>query len=126
RMQKLIIEDDEGRTTVVPLVRDELTIGRREGNTIRLTERNISRQHARLLKKNGVVFIEDLGSYTGVRVNGVRIEAPASLKDSDQVSIGDYKLSVKSEGAADAAPATMAAPAPAPARPTILDNLPAE
>src|SRR6202040_939631 len=31
---KLIIEDDEGRKTVVPLVRDEITIGRQEGNTI--------------------------------------------------------------------------------------------
>ena len=116
-MQKLIIEDDEGRTTVVPLVRDELTIGRREGNTIRLTERNVSRQHARLFKKNGAVFVEDLGSYTGVRVNGVRIEAPAPLKDGDQVSIGDYKLSVKSEAAVE--------PAPAPANPTVVDNLPA-
>ncbi len=39
-MVKLIIEDDEGKTTVVPLIRDEITIGRKEGNTIRLTERN--------------------------------------------------------------------------------------
>jgi len=127
-MQKLIIEDDEGRTTVVPLVRDELSIGRREGNTIRLTERNVSRQHARLLKKNGAVFIEDLGSYTGVRVNGARIEAPTQVKDGDQVSIGDYKLSVKSETAADATPAVAAsapAPAAAPPLPTLVDNLPA-
>ena len=35
-MVKLIIEDDEGKTTVVPLIRDEITIGRKEGNTIRL------------------------------------------------------------------------------------------
>ena len=39
---KLIIEDDEGRKTVVPFARDEITIGRQEGNTIRLTERNVS------------------------------------------------------------------------------------
>ena len=37
---KLIIEDDEGRKTVVPFARDEISIGRLEGNTIRLTERN--------------------------------------------------------------------------------------
>lgn len=96
-MQKLIIEDDEGRTTVVPLVRDELTIGRKEGNTIRLTERNVSRRHARLFKKNGDVCVEDFGSYTGVKVNGVRISAPTVLHDSDQVLIGDYKLAVRSE-----------------------------
>ena len=47
-MFKLTIEDDEGKTTVVPLARDEITIGRLEGNTIRLTERNVSRRHARL------------------------------------------------------------------------------
>ena len=60
-MFKLIIEDDEGHTTVVPLVKDEITIGRKEGNTIRLTERNVSRHHARLIRSNGSFFIEDLG-----------------------------------------------------------------
>lgn len=97
-MHKLIIEDDEGRTTVVPLVREELSIGRKEGNAIRLTERNVSRRHARLLTSDGGVIIEDLGSFTGVRVNGVRIEVPTPVRDGDQVSIGDYKLSVKLEG----------------------------
>jgi pSer/pThr/pTyr-binding forkhead associated (FHA) protein len=105
-MHKLIIEDDEGRTTVVPLVRDELTIGRKEGNAIRLTERNVSRRHARLFKRNGDVCVEDFASYTGVRVNGVRINAPTALRDSDQVQIGDYKLSVRSE-AADVVPPTV-------------------
>ena len=52
-MLKLIIEDDEGRKTVVPFVRDEITIGRKEGNTIRLTERNVSRRHARIVIEDG-------------------------------------------------------------------------
>ena len=56
---KLSIEDDEGKTTVVPLARDEMTVGRMEGNTIRLTERNVSRRHARLSRQNGALFIED-------------------------------------------------------------------
>jgi len=47
-LYKLIIEDDEGHTTVVPLVKEEITIGRKEGNTIRLTERNVSYQVERL------------------------------------------------------------------------------
>ena len=52
-MWKLVIEDDEGKRTVVPLTRDQYSIGRKDGNTIRLTERNVSREHARLYKKNG-------------------------------------------------------------------------
>ena len=47
-MIRLVISDNEGTTTVVPLVRDEVSIGRKEGNTIRLTERNISREHCRI------------------------------------------------------------------------------
>jgi len=49
-MHKLIIEDDEGKAVVVPLIREEISIGRQEGNTIRLTERNVSRRHARLVR----------------------------------------------------------------------------
>lgn len=97
-MFKLVIQDDEGKTTVVPLIRDEITIGRKEGNTIRLTERNVSRRHARILRNNGEVQIEDLGSYNGIRVNNSRIAERVSLRVSDQVQIGDYKLYLKAEG----------------------------
>ncbi len=50
-MWKLVIEDDEGKRTVVPLSREQYSIGRKDGNTIRLTERNVSREHARIVKK---------------------------------------------------------------------------
>src|SRR5689334_7577143 len=102
-MFKLVIQDDEGKTTVVPLIRDEITIGRKEGNTIRLTERNVSRKHARIVRANGAVAIEDLGSYNGVRVNGTRISQRTPLTISDRVQIGDYLIELKAEGAEQAA-----------------------
>src|SRR6478752_7058310 len=94
-MYKLIIEDDEGKTTVVPLIRDEITIGRKEGNTIRLTERNVSRKHARLLKSNGAIYIEDLSSYNGIKVNGEKIAERAPIAEGDRIQIGDYQLALK-------------------------------
>ncbi len=100
---KLIIEDDEGRKTVVPFLREELTIGRQEGNTIRLTERNVSRRHCRLTRQNGHVFIEDLGSYNGVRVNGDRIGERQPVKPGDLIEVGDYDLAIEAEAAAQAA-----------------------
>jgi pSer/pThr/pTyr-binding forkhead associated (FHA) protein/Tfp pilus assembly protein PilF len=112
-MYKLQIRDDEGRTTVVPLLRDEVTIGRKEGNTIRLTERNVSRRHARLLKKNGKVWIEDLSRY-GTRINGRRISDKTSIEPGDSILIGDYELSLEADGAAASAgvsPDAAAAPA---------------
>jgi pSer/pThr/pTyr-binding forkhead associated (FHA) protein len=115
-MYKLIIEDDEGKTTVVPLIRDEITIGRKEGNTIRLTERNVSRRHAKLVKSNGTVFIEDLTSYNGIKVNGDRIAGRAPVNEGDRVQIGDYQLALKLDKATAAgtsAAATSGATAPA-------------
>ncbi len=98
-MYKLVIQDDEGKTTVVPLIRDELTIGRKEGNTIRLTERNVSRAHARLTRANGTVVIEDLNSYNGIRVNGSRIQGRATIAETDRVQIGDYLIEIRSAAA---------------------------
>jgi pSer/pThr/pTyr-binding forkhead associated (FHA) protein len=101
-MYKLVISDDEGKTTVVPLIRDEITIGRKEGNTIRLTDRNVSRFHARVIRKEESFFIEDLGSLCGTNVNAKILRSESQVITSgDQVSIGDYSLSIRSDVAAD-------------------------
>ncbi|MFL5413056.1 MAG: FHA domain-containing protein, partial [Myxococcales bacterium] len=92
---KLIIEDDEGQTRVVPVVGDEVTIGREDGNTVRLPERNVSRRHARLVRNDGYFVIEDLGSYNGVRINGARIETPRRVQEGDRIQIGDYDLGIE-------------------------------
>jgi ABC transport system ATP-binding/permease protein len=113
-MWKLAIEDDEGKQTLVPLTRDEYTLGRKDGNTIRLTERNVSRRHARLYKKNGTVggdgvarttiILEDLTSYNGVFVNGLRVTHAQNLAHGDLVQIGEYRIVLQDETAADDAP----------------------
>ncbi len=91
---RLIIEDEEGATTIVPLTDEEVTIGREAGNTIQLTEQNVSRQHARLsLGPDGWV-IEDLDSYNGVKVNNVNVDASVTLMEGDLVQIGDYHLAL--------------------------------
>ncbi|MHB8876731.1 MAG: FHA domain-containing protein [Myxococcaceae bacterium] len=103
-MLKLVIEDDEGRKTVVPFVREEITIGRQEGNTIRLTERNVSRRHARLMRHNGSVLVEDLGSYNGIRINGERIQGQVPVADGDLIQIGDYDLAIQHDAVQNAPP----------------------
>lgn len=121
-MFQLVIEDDSGRTTVVPLPpsREEITIGRKEGNTIRLIEQNISRFHARLVKSQSGYFIEDKGSYNGVKVNGDRISGRRFLKEGDQIALGDYRLFLKIDKEKEAKaqqqsqPAAPVAEAPAP------------
>ncbi len=91
---RLIIEDDEGSTTVVPLASDAITIGRQQGNTIQLTEKNVSRQHARLYPESDGWIIEDLGSYNGIKVNNDAVDGRTKLREGDVVEIGDYHLAI--------------------------------
>jgi pSer/pThr/pTyr-binding forkhead associated (FHA) protein len=111
-MWKLVIEDDEGKRTVVPLTRDDYTIGRKEGNTIRLTERNVSRAHAKIRKlANGAVepahnhyVLEDNQSYNGVYVNGIRVAQQQELAHGDLIQIGDYRIVLQDDAVVDAPP----------------------
>jgi pSer/pThr/pTyr-binding forkhead associated (FHA) protein len=99
-MWKLSIEDDQANQTVVDLSRDEYTIGRDVVNTVRLTERNISRKHA-LLRKNGVGWVvKDLTSYNGCFVNGGRVAGERGLKHGDLLQLGDYRLELIDEDTA--------------------------
>lgn len=100
-MWKLVIEDDEGKRTVVHLTRDQYTVGRKEGNAIRLTERNISRDHAKLAKRlDGgapAYVLEDLDSYNGVFVNGMRISKAQEMIHGDLIQIGDYRVVIQDD-----------------------------
>jgi predicted component of type VI protein secretion system len=91
---RLIIEDLEGATTVVNLGTEEVTIGRKPHNTIQLTEQNVSRSHAKLTFRDDGWLIQDLGSYNGVKVNGVPIGGATVLRESDLIQIGDYHLTL--------------------------------
>ena len=96
-MWKLIITDDQSQHTVVNLVRDEYRIGRAENNPIRLTERNISRQHALIQRSRSGFSIQDLDSDNGVFVNGVRVHGKQDLGHRDLIQLGDYRIEVVDE-----------------------------
>jgi len=94
---KLLIQDDAGHQTLVPLANQEITIGRKPGNAVRLTERNVSRRHARLSRNHGAILLEDLDSSNGTQVNGKKLQGRVTLRVGDHVRIGDYDLSIRSQ-----------------------------
>ncbi len=96
-MWKLVIVDDQSQRTVVNLVRDEYTIGREPEHSVRLTERNISRRHAQISRTHTGFRIEDLSSYNGVYVNGVRLVGRQELAHGDLVQLGDYRVHIVDE-----------------------------
>ncbi len=96
-MWKLSVEDDQANKTLVNLVRDEYLVGRGEDANVRLTERNISRRHAQLRRSDTSWVIEDLDSYNGCYVNGVRVGGEHPLEHGDLIQLGDYRLALSDE-----------------------------
>ncbi|MGQ9517484.1 MAG: FHA domain-containing protein, partial [Anaerolineae bacterium] len=59
-------------------------------------ERGVSRQHARLIWREGVLMVEDLASTNGTWVHDVRLppNVPHPLKDGDSLRLGSMRLRV--------------------------------
>ncbi len=70
----------------------ELTDGEniigRQGKPVQLADTTTSRRHARLIREDGLWYIEDMGSANGTYVNGVRLTRPIPLNRGDQVRCG--------------------------------------
>jgi hypothetical protein len=69
-------------------------VGRQEGLSIFISDRQVSRNHAVITVQNGRVTIEDRASANGTFVNGDRLSAPRALKVGDQLKFGDLLLVV--------------------------------
>ena len=77
--------------------RREVTIGRAPLNDIMLVAGGVSGRHAALLVRDGRFIIADIASSGGVHVNGLRIEGPLAIFDTDVVRIGDYTLELEAD-----------------------------
>lgn len=70
------------------LLRGTITIGRKEGNTIKLDDQYASGNHAKIIVKNNEIVIEDLNSTNGVFINDERVNGYAKLRANDLIRIG--------------------------------------
>jgi ABC-type multidrug transport system ATPase subunit/pSer/pThr/pTyr-binding forkhead associated (FHA) protein len=72
-------------------------IGRASDNQIVLDESTVSRHHAKLEWSSGVLYITDLDSANGTRINKSSIKPGDKypLKDADAISIGGFLLTVR-------------------------------
>jgi phosphoserine phosphatase RsbU/P len=80
------------------LDRPVTTIGRSSMNDLPISDKMLSRQHARILRDgNGGLSIEDMGSRNGTFVNGERLTTLLPLKSGDRITVGGVTLKVESE-----------------------------
>jgi pSer/pThr/pTyr-binding forkhead associated (FHA) protein len=100
---KLMVEDDEGVKASYPILLNELTVGRSPESAVCLPQRDISRQHARLLlqEDKASLLVRDLDSFTGVRLNGKRIFDHCTFRVGDLIEIGSYVFSLQTPEVVD-------------------------
>ncbi|WP_395739106.1 FHA domain-containing protein [Prosthecobacter sp.] len=89
-MASVVFYMEDGTTLVHKLESDVTTIGRHPDSNVVLTCPSSSGRHAILKETDKGVFVQDLGSSNGTRVNGAEIEE-ALLKDGDRVGFGDVQ-----------------------------------
>src|SRR6516164_4116037 len=91
---QVLEEIDKGR--VYREMTTPVTIGREEGNVLRLNDERVSRFHAKVQHDNGEIIPTDLESTNGTRVNGNVVQI-RRLRIGDRVTVGRSLLLFGSE-----------------------------
>ncbi len=109
-MLHVTIERDGRPPQVHDLPGPTLVVGRDDGLGLKLQhEDGASRRHCQLTVEGRELYIEDLGSSNGTKVNGKKLERRVALKPGDIVGVGKVRL--RATIVADA-PAAKSAPKP--------------
>ena len=69
-------------------------VGRSPSSDICINEPFVSASHARFSLQGPALIIEDLNSLNGTLVNGRQLVEPATLREGDEVQIGDVVMKV--------------------------------
>ncbi len=81
----------DGKVGEFPLAGVRTTLGRHPANTLRLVDREVSKEHASIEKIGGGFLLKDLGSSNGTFVNGRRVKE-LRLRDGDEIALGNSRL----------------------------------
>jgi pSer/pThr/pTyr-binding forkhead associated (FHA) protein len=90
----LVHRDDDGAQVITELERNRVTIGRNEGNDVRLEwDAGVSRVHAALERLGSEWMVSDDGlSRNGTWVNGERLSGRRRLRDGDVIAVGNSTI----------------------------------
>jgi hypothetical protein len=94
--ERLVVVDPVAKKGLEFPVADELTVGRAGGCAILLDDDSfVSQLHARVFRRDGQMFVEDLGSTNGTFLNGQKVSAPVAVRKGDKIQFGRTTLEVR-------------------------------
>ncbi len=88
-MYRLLIERKGRRPQVFKLIRKTTTIGRGKDTDLLLPDISVSRHHAKIEQRGKELYLVDLGSQNGTKVNGKPIREKV-LKSGDKLQVGKF------------------------------------
>ena len=91
-MIQITISEKGGPVKRLQFDKPEVSIGRVDQNDIVLPKGNVSKQHSKLVLREGRLVIVDLKSTNGTFVNGKKIGAPQVVRADDKINIGDFVI----------------------------------
>jgi hypothetical protein len=89
-----VLDESGSEVAMVPL-EGQVQIGRADACQIKSTDTFVSAFHARLFRKDGVWFVEDMGSTNGTFLNKERVTAPTEVRTGDRVMVGKTTLELR-------------------------------
>ena len=91
-MIELSVVEKNGEARQLSFDKDEIFIGRVDTNDVVLPKSNVSKQHSKLLVREGRLVVLDLKSTNGTFVNGKKIAGPQVIRDGDKIQLGDFSI----------------------------------
>lgn len=95
-MFTIVISEKGGAERREVFDRNEISVGRVQGNDLMLPKGNVSKHHARLLFRDGRFIVTDLKSTNGTYVNGRKISQATIVREGDKIYVGDFVLRLES------------------------------
>ena len=89
---QLRFQEGERAGETIPLAQSPLSVGRKPGVSIQVTDASVSGNHAELTVSGEVVQVRDLGSTNGTRVAGRRVTETCALAHGDELRFGNVVL----------------------------------
>ena len=91
----VLLNEKGGKAGSYQLDGEQLQIGRADACQIKLSDTYASQFHARIYRRDGGWYVEDLGSTNGTYLNQRRITSPAELRAGDRLRIGKTNMELR-------------------------------